>query len=254
MLKVRIIPTLLYDSPTLVKGAHFNNWRTVGSALQAVRVFNLRGVDELIFIDIAASQNKMMPDIGLVDELADECFMPLTVGGGISSVDHIGDLLRVGADKVVINSAAIDDSELIGRAANTFGSQCIVVGMDVKKTQTSGAYQVFSHCGTTLTTFDPIEYCKRAEDFGAGEMLITSIDRDGSMKGYDIDFIERVSREVSIPIIVSGGAGQPDHFFRAAQIPGVMGLAAGSIFFFTEHTPLTVREYLKENGISVRSS
>jgi cyclase len=250
VLKVRIIPTLLYKEVGLVKGVKFDSWRRIGSAQQSVRLFNMREVDELVFLDIAASLSGRGPDFELVDELADECFMPLSVGGGIRTVEDVRRLLAVGADKVCINSAAVAIPNLITQAANQFGSQCVIVSIDFRRGP-SGTAEVYSHSGTRPCGRNVVDWAKEVEQRGAGEILVTSIDRDGTMNGYDLDMVNDVCAAVSIPVIASGGAGGYDHFLAACRA-GATGLAAASIYQFTEMTPIEAKLYLGQHGVAVR--
>lgn len=251
MLKVRIMPTLLYKDFELVKGKGFDSWRCVGSVMQSIRVYNMREVDELIFVDIAATREGRPPDFELVDDFADECFMPLTVGGGISCLDDVQRLLEVGADKVALNTQAVNDSTLVTEAAKKFGSQCIVVSIDVKK-HSNGNYEVYTHSGTAPTGLDPVSFAVQAEELGAGEILLTSIDLDGTMAGYDVELIKAVNQRISIPLIASGGAGNYEHMYGALKEGGASAVAAASIFHFTEQTPLEAKRYLKDRNINVR--
>jgi cyclase len=249
VLKTRIIPTVLYSGHTLVKSIKFADLRRVGSPLQAIRVYDLREVDELIFLDIAATVEGCIPDTNLIDELADYCFMPLTVGGGIRSVGHVRDLLRVGADKVSVTTEFARRPEVVSEIAKEFGSQCVVVGIDVRST--GEGYNCVVAGGREGTEFSPVSLARMAEEQGAGEILLTSIDQDGMMDGYDIELIDTVSNAVSIPVIVSGGAGKPAHF-EAALAAGASALAAASIFHFTETTPRDIKAYLADKGRAVR--
>lgn len=251
MLKVRIMPTLLYKQTTLVKGIRFDSWRRVGIIMQAVKVYNMRQVDELVFMDITATQEGRRPDFELVDEFADECFVPLTVGGGIKDVDDVRQLLLVGADKVSLNTAAFFHPELIKDIASNFGSQCIVVSIDIRKSA-NGIYSVWTHSGTNDTKKDPIEFAVEAEKKGAGEILLTSIDRDGTMQGYDIELVRKVTDAVSIPVIASGGAGSYEHMLQVINEGKASAVAAASIFHFTEQTPLEAKKFLKEHGVPTR--
>lgn len=251
MLKVRIIPTLLYKEVGLVKGMEFDSWRRVGSAMQAIKVYNMREIDELVFLDITATQERRSPDFELIDELADECFMPMTVGGGIRSIDDVRRLLQVGADKVAINTQAIENPELIEQVAKKFGSQCVVVSIDVKKCD-DGEYEVYTHSGTHATGIDPLSLAQKVVSMGAGEILLTSIERDGTMNGYDVELIRNVSNLVSVPVIASGGAGNYEHMFQALTQGKAAAVAAASIFHFTEQTPLEAKHYLDERNIHVR--
>lgn len=251
MLKVRIMPTLLYRDFELVKGVGFDSWRGIGSAMQAIRVYNMREVDELVFLDITATREEREPDFELIDDLADECFMPLTVGGGIRSIDDVRRLLDVGADKVAINSEAIRNPALINEVARQFGSQCVVVSIDVKR-HPDGNNEVCTHSGTKGTGVDPVAFAKEMAKLGAGEILVTSIERDGTMEGYDLELLQRVSSSVNIPVIASGGAGKYGDFYDALTIGHAAAVAAASIFHFTEQTPLEAKKFLHERGVPVR--
>jgi cyclase len=250
VLKTRIIPTLLFKGVGLVKGVGFDSWRRVGTALQSIRVYNLREVDELVFLDIAATPNGGRPDFQEIDELADNCFMPMTVGGGVKSIDDIRDLLAVGADKVAINTAAVETPELIRDGASEFGAQCIVVAIDVKRD--GGRLEVMSHCGRTATGRDPVEWAKQAEALGAGEILLTSVDRDGTMRGYDIDLVRDVAAAVGIPVIASGGCGEYQHMADLLSGSRAAAVGAASMFHFTEQTPREAKKYLAGRGFPVR--
>lgn len=245
------MPTLLYKEPGLVKGVGFDSWRRIGTPMQAVKVYNMRQVDELVFLDILATRERRPIDFELVDELADECFMPLTVGGGVRSVDDVRRLLRVGADRVSINTAAVENPSLIREVAARFGAQCVVVSIDAKR-RADGTYIAFTHAGTRDTGKDPAFLARDAEKLGAGEILLTSIDRDGTMSGYDIELIRRVVDAVSIPVIASGGAGSYADMLRALIDGGASAVAAASIFHFTEQTPLEAKRYLRANRVHVR--
>lgn len=251
MLKTRIIPTLLHKNFGLVKGVGFNSWRRVGSAMQSIKVYSIREVDEIIFLDISATLENRPPDFQIVDELADECFMPLTVGGGVRNIDDIYRLLMVGADKVSINTASAKSIKVVEDAAKRFGSQCIVVSIDYRIVSQS-RYEVYSHSGTRPTGIELIEFVKIVENFGAGEILLTSIERDGTMQGYDLEAISKVTSLLSIPVIASGGAGNYQDMLDAIEIGRVSAVAAASIYHFTEQTPIEAKFFLKSHGISVR--
>ena len=250
MLKKRVIPILLWKGAGLVKGVGFNSWRRIGSVLPAVKVYNSRSVDELILLDISATSMGVIPNYTAISQIASYCFVPLTVGGGIQSLDHIRSLLRSGADKIAINSAAYENPQLIADASQYFGSQCFVVSIDVKNID--GNYICFSHSGKKDTGIDVMTWAIEMEKLGAGELLITSIDRDGTMLGYDVELIRLVSKSVSIPVIAAGGAGQSEDFYDAIAEGDVSAVAAASIFHFTEYTPRLVKQYLREKGILVR--
>jgi cyclase len=251
VLKTRIVPTLLFKGVGLVKGVGFDSWRSVGTALQSIRVYNLREVDELVFLDIVATPSGHRPDLREIDELADNCFMPLTVGGGVKSIPDIRDLLAVGADKVAINTAAIETPELIRDGAAEFGAQCIVVSIDVKR-RDNGQAEVMSHCGRTATGRNAIEWAKDVEALGAGEILLTSVDRDGTMNGYDVDLVRDVAAAVRIPVIASGGCGTYEHMADVLSASRVSALGAASMFHFTEQTPREAKKYLAARGFPMR--
>lgn len=253
MLKVRIIPTLLWKDSGLVKGISFDSWRRVGTVLPAVKVYNMREVDELMVLDITASQENREPDYESVAEFSGDCFVPLTIGGGIRTIDHIKKLLRSGADKVAINSSAYDEPDLIARAAMFFGSQCVVASIDAREMD-DGNHYCFSHCGSTRTGKEVVAWAKELEKQGAGEILITSVEKDGTMEGYDLTLIRKVSENVGIPVIASGGAGNYQHMYEALSIGKSSAVAAASMFHFTEQTPLEAKQFLQGKGICVRNA
>lgn len=251
MLKTRVIPTLLWKDFGLVKGVSFDSWRRVGSVLPAIKVYNTREVDELILVDILATGEGREPDYESVSEFSAECFVPLTVGGGIRTMEHITRLLRAGADKVAINTAAYEDLQLIAESADRFGSQCIVSSIDVKR-HPDGRLECWSHSGTRPTGKDPVEWAATLEKQGAGEILLTSIQLDGTMTGYDLSLVSAVSASVGIPVIASGGAGSYDDMVKVVAEAGASAVAAASIFHFTEQTPLRAKQHLDSHGIPVR--
>jgi cyclase len=251
VLKVRVIPTLLWKDFGLVKGVRFDSWRRVGSVLPAIKVYNARDVDELILVDIAASSEARSPDHESVTELADECFVPLTVGGGIRSHAQIVSLLHAGADKIALNTSLFEEPRLVDDAARQFGSQCIVASVDVRRVEGSG-FTCMSYSGWRDTGRDPVEWARELADRGAGEILLTSIDRDGTMSGYDLELIERVAAAVPIPLIASGGAGNYHHMIEAVVQAGASAVAAASIFHFTEQTPAEAKAAMHAAGIPVR--
>jgi cyclase len=246
MLKIRVIPTLLHQHFGLVKGVHFDSRRMVGSPMQAVKVYNLRKVDELVFLDVTATAEGRGPDVGLIDELADECFMPLAVGGGISSVDDVRALLGAGADKVVIGTAALRTPDVVRESADRFGSQCVVVSVDTRRGE------VCTKSGRVPTGRDPVDVALAVEELGAGEILLQSIDDDGVMQGYDLDTVARVSAAVTVPVIASGGAGTFAHMEEVLRVGGASAVAAASMFHFTEQTPMAAKRYLADHGFPVR--
>lgn len=253
MLKVRVIPTLLWKDFGLVKGAAFDSWRRVGSVLPAVKVYNSRDVDELIVVDITASNEKNQPDHESVADFSEECFVPLTVGGGITSLEDVLHLLHSGADKVSINTAAFANPNIIDGVASRFGAQCIVASIDVRCFD-DDSYHCFSHSGTQDTGKDPVEWAKELVSRGAGEILLTSINRDGTMQGYDLELTERVAKSVNVPVIASGGAGDYQHMIDVVLQSGASAVAAASIFHFTEQTPAGAKQAMKLAGIPIRQN
>lgn len=251
MLKIRVLPTLLYKDVGLVKGRRFDSWRRVGAAMQAVKVYNLRQVDELILLDITATRDGRLPDLQLIDELADECFMPLTVGGGVRSARDVHSLLMVGADKVAINTAAVENPAVIREITDRFGSQVLVVSIDARLGP-DGGHEVWTHAGTQPSGMSPVDVARRAEDLGAGEILLTSIDRDGTLEGYDLELTRSVAAAVSIPVIASGGAGTYADMELVIREAGVHAVAAASMYHFTHQTPLEAKRYLADRGLPVR--
>lgn len=249
MHKVRIIPTLLYKN-NLVKGKKFKSWRVVGNIYQMIKLYNLREVDELIFFDINATNSGKI-QFDLIDEIADECFVPLTIGGGVKTIDDIEKLLKVGADKVCINTAAVENLDFVKSAIDKYGSQCIVISIDYKMSQSKDR-EVHINSGTKPTGISLEEHVKNVNKLNPGEILITSIDHDGEMKGYDIDTINLVSRISNVPLIASGGAGNCEDFFKTIKKTNIKAISAASIFHFTEITPLDVKRFLKEKGIKIR--
>ena len=251
MLKKRIIPTLLYKDVGLVKGLNFNCNRRVGTTLPVIKIYNKRDVDEIILLDVTATNKKNDPDYDAVTEFAKECSVPLTVGGGINKEYHISNLLKSGADKISINTAALIDPELISYSSKKYGRQCIVVSIDVKKND-KGDYICYTNSGTEKSSIDPIFYSKEMERLGAGELLITSIDKDGTMQGYDHEILKIISNEVRIPVIASGGAGKLDDFSNILLNSNVSAVAAASVFHFSEITPSEIRNHLRNKGLNVR--
>lgn len=253
MLKVRVIPTLLWKQFGLVKGIGFDSWRRVGPVLPAIRVYNQREVDELVLVDILGPERQGEPDFESIEEFGRDCFVPLTVGGGITSLAQVQRLLHAGADKVSINTAAYADPALIEQVAGRHGAQCVVCSIDVRNTA-PGRWECFSHSGKTPTGREVCDWAREAEARGAGEILITSIDLDGTMKGYDLALIEAVVSSVGIPVIASGGAGEYQHMVDAVKQAGASAVAAASIFHFTERTPAGAKEAMKAAGIPVRTA
>jgi len=230
MLQTRVIPTLLLKGRGLVKGVGFKDHRYIGDPINAVHIFNAKEADELVFLDISATSENRLPDLNHIQQIADECYMPFAVGGGIRRIEDIRAILNAGAEKIVINTVVVENPDLIREASQMFGSQCIVVSIDVRK-NLFGGYEVITRGGTRKIGQDPIVFAKKAAEQGAGEILLTSIDREGSMEGYDLELTKKVSAAVSIPVIASGGAGTLQHIKEAIQ-SGAQAAAAGSMFVF----------------------
>lgn len=248
MLKTRVIPCLTIKDLRLVKSTQFAEHRNIGSYIAASRVFNARDVDEMIILDLDSSKDGIKP--WLLEEIAKECLMPLTVGGGIKTIEDVRTMLKIGADKVSLNTAAFKNPDLINKAANIFGSQCLVISIDARKT--INGYEVFIENGQFSTGVSPENWAKEIKKRGAGEIFLTSIDRDGMMTGYEMGLIKKVADLVSIPVIASGGAGKLDDFVDAIRKGNASALAALSIFQYTQTTPLNVKQYLSKFGIETR--
>lgn len=253
MLKVRVIPTLLWKQFGLVKGVGFNSWRRVGPILPAIKVYNQREVDELILVDIMGHEPDDDPDFESIGELGGDCFVPLTVGGGITRVNQVQRLLRAGADKICVNTAAFSTPRLIDEIAKRHGVQCVVASIDVRKLE-RGSWTCFSNAGQTNTGRDVVMWAKELESRGAGEILLTSIERDGTMQGYDLQLIAAVTQVVSIPVIAAGGAGNYQHMIDAVLQSGASAVAAASIFHFTDQTPAEAKNAMEAAGIPVRKA
>ncbi|MFW9831293.1 MAG: AglZ/HisF2 family acetamidino modification protein [Candidatus Thorarchaeota archaeon] len=230
MLRTRVIPSLLLRSRGLVKTVKFKDPKYIGDPINAVRIFNDKEVDELVFLDITATVENRPPQFELIKDIATECFMPFGYGGGIHDLETARKILKMGSEKIVINSAA-SDFDLLRDMADVFGSQSVVVSIDVKKSK-RGKYEVYTHSGTKKTNLDPVMFAVDVEANGAGEILLNSIDLDGTMKGYDIDLLSSVTKKVDIPVVACGGAGRLEHFQQAVLKGGASAVAAGSMFVF----------------------
>lgn len=252
MLKVRIIPTLLLKGFGLVKGTQFDSWRRVGPVLPAVKVYNNREVDELIVVDIAAHESVDDVDYETVEDFTQDCFIPITVGGGIVEVQQVQKLLYAGADKICVNTSSFTSPKLVGQIAKLYGSQSVVASIDVKKIGDS--WRCFSHAGRKDTGYEVKEWAREMYDRGAGEILLTSIDRDGTYKGYDLPLIETVVQAVNMPVIASGGAGNYQDMIDAVLKAGASAVAAASIFHFTEQTPAEAKIAMHNAGIPIRQN
>jgi cyclase len=250
MLKVRVIPTLLWKQFGLVKGVGFDSWRRVGPVLPAIKVYNQREVDELVLLDILAHKFGNDPDFESIEEFGRDCFVPLTVGGGITHIQQVQRLLRAGADKIAVNTAAYTRPKLISEIAKRHGTQCVVASIDVRAYD--GGWKCFSHAGQRTTDWEVVSWARELQERGAGEILLTSIDRDGTMEGYDLALIEAVVGAVEIPVIASGGAGNYEHMVKAVTQAGASAVAAASMFHFTERTPAGAKAALAAAGVLVR--
>jgi cyclase len=248
MLKVRIIPVLTFNGFALVKTKQFGNPRMVGNPIQAARVFNSRNVDELVFTDITATYSGRKINLPFVKEVIDECFMPVTIGGGIRSLEDINDLLKIGADKVLVKNLAISDRNFIAQGARMFGTQCISVAIDARKTG-SGSWELYRK---TPTGLDAVEFARMVEQEGAGEIVLTSVDRDGMMHGFDTDLVNSVLEAVNIPVVAVGGGGSPDHFLELFQETNVKAAGASAIFYFTQFTSYDIKKKLGDHGFPAR--
>jgi len=251
MLKKRIIPCLLLKGGRCVKGVNFKNHRDVGHPITSAKIYESQGADELIFFDIESNKKERNLLLETVKKVADECFMPFTVGGGVKSMSDIDDLLRVGADKVSLNTAALENPNFINKAAKKYGRQCIVVSIDYKKNE-EGADEVYIYNGTKPAGKDPIEWAKEAEKLGAGEILLTSIAREGLREGYDLKTIKQASRMLKIPVIASGGAGSLEDLRKAIKNAGASAVSLASLLHFTDQTVIKARDYLFTHGLRVR--
>jgi len=251
MLKNRIIPCLDVKDGRVVKGINFVDLVDAGDPVEQASIYNKNGADEICFLDITASSDKRDILLDTVKKTAECCFVPLTVGGGVRSIQDIRKLLLAGADKVSINTAAIKNPELIKESSNKFGSQCIVVAIDAKKTA-ENKWTVFTHGGREATELDAVEFAKLAEKNGAGEILLTSMDRDGTKEGYDIELTKKISSSLNIPVIASGGVGNLQHLKDGILDGGASAVLAASIFHFGEYSIQEAKEYLKKENVPVR--
>ena len=250
MLKNRIIPCLDVKNGRVVKGINFLDLKDVGDPVEQAKIYSDSGADEICFLDITASNENRNIIYDVVERTSKKCFVPLTVGGGVRGVDDIHKLLNCGADKVSINTAAVQNPEVIVESSKKFGSQCIVVAIDAKKK--GNKWEVYTHGGRNNTSLDEIEFAKKMQDSGAGELLVTSMDRDGSQKGYDIELILQIEKSVNIPIIASGGVGTLEHLFEGIKYGKASALLAASIFHYGTHSIKEAKQYLDLKEIPVR--
>jgi len=250
MLKYRIIPCLDVKDGRVVKGVNFENLIDSGDAIAQSQYYYEQGADELCFLDITASKENRSTIFAMVEKLATKCFIPLTVGGGISKIEDFSTLLKCGADKISINSSAIKNPQLIADASNKFGSQAVVVAIDCKK-NSSGTYEIFTHGGSKSTGINALEWAIQAEKLGAGEILLTSMDKDGTKSGYDLELIKLITSHIKIPLIASGGVGSLEHLAQGLQA-GASAVLAASIFHFKQHSISEAKEFLQKQNLAVR--
>jgi len=250
MLKNRIIPCLDVKNGRVVKGINFVDLKDAGDPVEQAKIYSDGGADEICFLDITASNENRDTIYDVVKRTSKKCFVPLTVGGGIRSVEDINKLLNCGADKVSINTAAVKNSKVVLESSKKFGSQCIVVAIDAKKNRDK--WEVFTHGGRNNSGIDALEYAKKMEENGAGELLVTSMDKDGTQKGYDIDLMTKIASKVNIPLIASGGVGNLDHLVDGIRLGNASAVLAASIFHYGKYSVKDAKEYLDSKGIPVR--
>ena len=248
----RIIPCLDVNGGRVVKGVNFVNLIDAGDPVEVAKVYDREGADELVFLDITASSDARKTVVDMVRRVAENVFIPFTVGGGIRTVDDFKEILREGADKVAVNSAAIMNPDLISQAADKFGSQCVVVAIDAKRRADGSGWNIFKNGGRVDMGIDAVEWAIKANKLGAGEILLTSMDCDGTKNGYDLELTRIISENVSIPVIASGGAGTLEHFYEALTDGKADAALAASLFYFKELEIREVKEYLRNKGVSVR--
>ena len=252
MLKTRIIPCLDIDNGRVVKGVNFVSLRDAGDPVEQAKLYADQGADEVCFLDISATHEDRGTLLHMVEAVAEQVFIPLTVGGGVRSLDDIRGLLNAGADKVAINSAAVKNPDFVREAARTIGSQAIVVAIDAKAKSAGQGWAVYTHGGRNETDLDAVDWARRMADYGAGEILLTSMDRDGTRDGFNIPLTRAVSHAVSIPVIASGGVGALDHLVEGVRDGGASAVLAASIFHFGDHTLAEARSVMREAGLAVR--
>ena len=250
MLKKRIIPCLDVKNGRVVKGINFVNLKDAGDPVEQAQIYSNGGADEICFLDITASNENRNTIYDVVKRTSKKCFVPLTVGGGVRNIEDINKLLNCGADKVSINTAAVEDSNVVIQSSKKFGSQCIVVAIDAKKNDDK--WEIFTHGGRNNSGLDVLEYAKKMEDNGAGELLVTSMDRDGTQIGYDVELMSNIASNVNIPLIASGGVGNLDHLVDGIKLGNASAVLAASIFHYGKHSVKEAKEYLDSKGIPVR--
>ena len=251
MLKKRIIPCLDVKNGRVVKGINFVELKDAGDPVEQAKIYSEGGADEICLLDITASHENRGTLTDIVKKTAKECFVPLTVGGGIRTIENVRELLLAGADKVSINTAAVKNIEFVKEASRKFGSQCIVVAIDAKKVS-ENKWEIFTYGGRNKTGIDAVEFAKKVEDNGAGEILLTSMDKDGTKSGYDVDLLMKITKTLNIPVIASGGVGTLDHFYDGIVKGGASAVLAASIFHYGEYKIKDAKEYLNSKNVSVR--
>ena len=251
MLKSRIIPCLDVNNGRVVKGTNFVNLKDAGDPVEVAKIYDEQGADEICFLDITASHENRDTIFDIVRKTAEVCFMPLTVGGGVSKIQHIRTLLLSGADKVAVNSAAVKDNDFVRYASDKYGSQCIVVAIDAKKNNANNKWEVYTHGGRINTEIDVLQYAEKIVSLGAGELLITSMDKDGTRSGFDNTLIKKITDIVNVPVIASGGVGNLQHLVDGIKIGHADAVLAASIFHFGEYTINDAKQYLYKEGIKV---
>ena len=251
MLKKRIIPCLDVKDGHVVKGINFLKLKKIGDPVEQAKIYQDQGADELCFLDISATNENRNIIIDIVQKTAEKCFMPLTVGGGIRNLDDIRNLLKAGADKISLNSFAVNNPDLVKEAAKKFGTQCIVVAIDVKK-MVNGKYGVFTHGGKKETDLEALSWAKKVEKYGAGEILLTSMDRDGTGNGFDIEITKEIADNISIPVVASGGVGSLQHLVDGVKMGNASGVLAASIFHYGKFSIQEAKKFMKKSGVEVR--
>ena len=250
MLKKRLIPSLLLLNGRCVKGRQFRDFRDTGDPVTASRVYDAQGADELLFLDITASAEGRSSTLEVITRVAEQCFMPLCAGGGVRTIADFRALLQAGADKVSVNSAAVEDPELVSAAAERFGNQCVVLSIDAREVE--AGYEVFTYAGTKPTGLDPVDWAHRGVELGAGEILITSVDREGTMSGYDLELIQAVADAVDVPVIAHGGCGTLQHLVEAIVDAHADAVACASMLHFTDQSVIKARAHMQTYGVDVR--
>lgn len=251
MLKTRLIPLLLLNQGRMVKGVNFGNFRDVGQPISTAKIYDAQAADELVLLDISASREGRKALFDAVGEIAEHCFMPLTAGGGVRTVEDARKLLVAGADKVALNTAAVEKPELITEIAEQFGAQCVVVSIDVKTTD-KHRWEVFTHAGTKPTNLEAVAWAKYAVHLGAGELLVTNVDREGRREGYDLEFLRAVSEAVSVPVIASGGVGTLQDLVDGVKLGKAAAVSCASLFHFTDQSVIKARAFMKMAGLPMR--